>query len=300
MTPQRMQQTPFDEHADRANAVGFHNHRDNSHSDIISDGLVSGLREVCPSLRRHLDAGTVGCWKNQPNPWGRKRNTDLVIADPLKSSLPATLPPTPYPSQGAASMRGAKPDNTRVRIVIEHKSVITAHRNRSARHDDLNNLSKEAAGESRVVVAATVMVGMAARVLNVPDRIMPRYYAQSERSGRLVRKLDEERFNREVLARLRAHDPKLLNDFPDAVSYNTPRDIEDTLAKFGTLRLRPPDDRTKPGLDALLLVPVYYDNVGPARVARDNPYDINVDAAYQAFLQRIAGDYDRIWSGSTG
>ncbi|MCA1814541.1 MAG: hypothetical protein LC624_11425 [Halobacteriales archaeon] len=286
-----MSLTPFDDHAARADANGFHNHRDNSHSDLISDGITRDLRAMCEPLRRHLDEGVVGAWKNQPNPWGRKRNTDLVVAEPA-ARVGVPIGPTAW--RGAASVRGLRPDSARIRVVVEHKSVITAHRNRSARHDDLNNLWQEAAQESHAVIAATVMIGLAPKVLNVPDRIMPRYYAQTEMNGRVARRFDAERFEREVLSRIHAHDAKLWSDFPEAVSYNTPQDIETTIAKFATLPIRPVT-RATPGLDALLLVPVMYDNVNTPTVGRQNRFGLDVDVAYARFLERIASAYVANW-----
>jgi len=189
------------------------------------------------------------------------------------------------------------PDPDKIRIISEHKSVITAHRNRSARHDDLNNLYQDTSNTSElVIVTATVMVGIAERYLNVSDQIKRRYQKNvTTRSGKTKKVLDAERFNDEVLSRLRAHDQNLWKDFSDDVSYNTTRDINATFELFRTLPVRPLNARNKPGYDAFLIVPVHYDNVNPARVARDNPFGIDIERDYQAFIQRIINIYEMLW-----
>ena len=147
---------PFDLHAKRANDVGYHNHRQNSHSDIISEGIFADIRTESTLIRDEIDKGVVNFWTNTCIPWGRGRNTDFVIAEPKIIDGKTTV------------------DSEKVRMIIEHKSVVTAHRNRDARHDDLNNLYQEAAKDERVIIGATVMIGMNLRYLNIPDSIKKR------------------------------------------------------------------------------------------------------------------------------
>jgi len=274
--------TPFDAHAEMVNRMGYHNHRVNTHSNIISDGILRDLWELCPALHSDLEEGRVGYWKNEKINWGRGRVTDVVVAEP---SFQRTEKPRREPTfdwHGAASIKGAKPNLKKLRIVIEHKSVITAHRNRDARHDDLNNMWQEATSD--VIVGATVMIGLAERYLNVADQL-------KKRAG-------EERFNAEIVPRLKAHDRTLFDDFAFAISNNKPDQSRKTFEKFSTLPIRPPD-RSARGFDVLFLCPVYYDNVNPAYVARDNPFGINVDSNYQEFLKRICNDYTRLWGNKT-
>jgi hypothetical protein len=271
--------TPFDLHAAETNNEGYHNHRVNTHSDIVSDAIIRDLWKKCPTIHRDLENGKIGYWKNQKIDWGRGRQTDMVVAEPVLP--PSRIAETKMDWHGAAATRGAKPRLDKVRIVVEHKSVITAHRNRDARHDDLNNLWQEASNAGGdVIVGATVMIGLAERYLNVPDRLKAR--------------ISKDQFNNEVLPRLKAHDPKLFSDFPYAVSSNRPSDPRLSFDKFNTLPRRPPH-RSKPGFDVLLLCPVNYDNVSAAQVARKNPFGIDVDAECEKFLQRICADYTRLW-----
>lgn len=276
-----MNRTPFDAHAEATNKEGYHNHRVNTHSDVVSDAIVEDLWKMCATLRKDLESGRVGYWKNKKLNWGRKQATDLIIAPPL--SQPQNESPN-VPSSGwhgAAGIKGMKPDLTKIRVAIEHKSVATAHRNRDARYDDLNNLWQDAntAGVD-AIVGGTVMVGLAKRFLNVPDRL--KFLA------------GKDRFGHEILPRLKAHDKTLADEFPKAISENTPKQQAETFRKFNTLPRRPPD-RSRAGLDVLLLCPIHYDNIGPARVARDNPFGIDVDAEYKKFLERICTDYSRLW-----
>jgi hypothetical protein len=268
--------TPFDIHAEMVNRIGYHNHRVNTHSDIISNGIIEDLKHISKTFASDLESGRIGCFKNQPNPWGRKRNTDLIIAKPLTKSKSS-------PSQ--------------IRAIIEHKSVITAHRNRDARHDDLFNLCQEAAADPHIVVAGTVMIGLCERVLNIPDHIRKTYKLPGiSKSGRRGTDIDEDRFEKEILSRVRSHDQKLWADFEYAVSYNTPGDIQKTLSKFRTLPIRQKNNPDFAGFDALLLVPVYYNNVDPARVARDNNLGMDVDKDYNLFISTISKAYEERYS----
>lgn len=291
-----MPSTPFDEHASRANEEGYHNHRVNTHSDLVSEGIIRDLVARSPALRTHLDKGQVGFWVNRRNPWGRKRNTDFVIAEP---NLDGKVRPellVPLGLRGAAAW-GLNPDPANVRMIGEHKSVITAHRNRSARHDDLDHLYKDANAHGKeVIVFATVMVGVAEWYLNVADGVkgfFDRWGHDAE--GRRKKVFMEDRFRSEFLPRVRAHDLTLMDDYIAAVSENSPRDIEATFEAFQTLPRRPATDRSQPGFDALLLVPVHYDNIHPARVERENRFQIDVDLAYDRFLNRLASDYERLF-----
>ena len=264
--------TPFDRHADLVNKIGYHNHRVNTHSDIISDGIIEDLKRVSKTFASDLASNRIGCFKNQPNPWGRKRNTDLIIAKPLTKS---------------------KPNPAEIRAILEHKSVLTAHRNRDARHDDLFNLCQEASADPHIVVAGTVMIGICERYLNIPDHIRKQYKLPGiSKGGRRGTDIDEQRFEKEILSRVRSHDQKLWDDFEYAVSYNPPGDIQKTLSKFRTLPLRSKSDPYAEGFDALLLVPVYYNNVDPARVARDNDLGMDVDRDYVAFITAISTAYE--------
>jgi len=109
--------TPFDQVIEQIKRRGFHNHRLLEHSDIVSLGILKDLQEQCEPLATDLESGKVKHWLNKSAPGARGRQIDLWIGEPR--------------SDGS-------PDPAKLRIGIENKSVITAHRNRDARFDDLN------------------------------------------------------------------------------------------------------------------------------------------------------------------
>lgn len=67
-----------------------------------------------------------------------------------------------------------KPDLEKLRLCAKNKSVTTTHRNQCARFDDLNQAPLALHnGQAEAIVVATFIIGVAERVLNVPDRVMP-------------------------------------------------------------------------------------------------------------------------------
>jgi len=131
------------------------------------------------------------------------------------------------------------------------------------------------------ILVATVLVGLAENVLNVPDRVKPF--------------MQPEEFVRRVLPRLSSGDDTLWDEFRHAVSRNRPRDPERTVKKFRELPTRPPGRTDLVAYDYVLLVPVFIDNVYPPRVARDNALGIDVDAEYRTMLDRICKAYTARW-----
>jgi hypothetical protein len=212
--------TPFDAVIEQIKKRGFHNQRQQEHSDTIGRGILEDLRHLCRPLRRDLDSGKIQYWLNKRTPGARGRKIDLLV--------------------GEATPKG-KPDLDKLRICVENKSVVTAHRNSDARFDDLNeSLQVLHKAKSEAVLVATVMIGVAERVLNVPDRITPFYKG----------KMDE--FNTKVLPRLSSGDAKLWDEFAWAVSTNKPDDPASTAAKFRKLDLRSPGHTHVVGYDYLL------------------------------------------------
>jgi hypothetical protein len=254
--------TPFDEVIDDIKVRGFHNHRLEDHSGTVSRGIVRDLRAMCEPFRQDLTTGCIREWRDLPSPGGRARKLDLVIAEP----------------SGDAN----RPDLSRLRLCVENKSVVTAHRNRTNRYDDLSDvLGVLHQKKPDAILVATVLVGLAQRVLNVPDRVKPF--------------LPPNRFIRRVLPRLSTGDNTLWEQFPHAVSRNQPLDAERTVKKFRELPTRPPGRTDLLAYDYVLLVPVFIDNVTPPRIARENSLSIDIDAEYRAMLDRICKAYNARW-----
>ena len=192
----------------------------------------------------------------------RRAQLDLVVAEP-----------------GAEE---GGPDLGRLRLCVENKSVVTAHRNRTNRYDDLSDVVGVLHQKKPdAILVATVLVGLAENVLNVPDRVKP-FMPPEDFVGR-------------VLPRLSSGDDTLWDEFRHAVSRNRPRDPERTVEKFRELPTRPPGRTDLVAYDYVLLVPVFIDNVRPPRVARDNALGIDVDGDYRAMLDRICKAYTARW-----
>jgi hypothetical protein len=254
-----MTATPFDAAIEAIAQAGYHNHRLETHSDLVSDGFVHDLSQRCHAFRADLDRGTIRVWKNVPSPGDRRRRVDLFIGEPGPEGLP---------------------DPARVRIAIENKSVITAHRNRTNRFDDLAKvLSAVQSARPEAILIATVLVGTADRVLNVPDHVKKIYQN------------DETTFAREVRPRLSSGDETLLSDFHWAVSHNARHDPGNTVELFRSLPTRGVAQTHVQGFDSVLIVPVAIDNIHPPRVERINTLGIDVDADYAAALERTCRAY---------
>lgn len=253
--------TPFDKVVAHINASGYHNQRQQIHSDLVSEGIHADLLKSCEKFRQDHDRAVVKKWINVKTPGDRERNIDLFVGEPDPADL-------------------EKPNLGLVRFCVENKSVITAHRNRTNRFDDLDKIMGSLhAVRSQAVIVATVLIGVSSRYLNVADEIR----------GRVPN------FERKVFPRLSTGDEKLFKDFPFAVSKNGPRDAERTLAKLRQLSVRDPGMTHERGFDFLLLVPVHIDNVHPASIARDNPYGIDFDKDYALMLKTICAAYRARW-----
>lgn len=255
--------TPFDKAISAVATAGYHNHRLETHSDTVSDGLFDDLRATCEPIRRDVERGVVRVWKNVSAPGDRLRKVDLFVGEPN--------------AEGG-------PDIRRVRIALENKSVITAHRNRTNRFDDLRKVLGAIHGaRPEALLIATVLVGLADRVLNIPDQVHKFY---RDREGE---------FDRDVLPRLSSGDAELWREFDWGVSRNRPTDPTRTVELFRTLPTRKPGHTHVEGYDYVLLVPVQIDNVNPPALPRPNPLGIDVDAEYQRLLVQMCSAYTARW-----
>jgi hypothetical protein len=256
--------TPFDDVIADIKKRGYHNHRLEDHSDTVSKGIFQDLLKRCKPFKEDWEASKIDQWLNVPAPGARHRKIDLFVGEKLPDSK--------------------NPDLDRLRICLENKSVVTAHRNRDARFDDLNeSLQVLHKVKPEAVLVATVMIGTAQQVLNVPDKIKPMYKDR----------IDE--FDKKVLPRLSSGDHSLWKEFRYAISDNRATDPEKTLEKFRGLPQRQPGHTHVVGYDFLLFVPVYIDNVNPPYVDRSNFLGIDIDKEYAAMLDRICKAYQTRW-----
>ncbi len=255
--------TPTDAVIAAIAAARYHNHRLETHSDIVSDGIVTSLREQCAAFRDDLESGLVRSWRNVASPGDRERRVDLFVGE---------------------SEADDQPNIAKVRIAIENKSVITAHRNTTNRFDDLKKVVATVQGaRPEALLIATVCIGVAERTLNIPDQVHKFY-----------RDRDDE-FEQKVLPRLSSGDDSLFSDFPWAVSYNRPSDAKKTLDLFRTLPTRGSAQTYLVAYDSVLLVPIRIDNVHPPELPRLNTLGIDVDADYQDCIIRTCRAYTARW-----
>ncbi len=255
--------TPFDAAIEAIRKAGYHNHRLETHSDVVSSGMYEDLLRCCDALRTDVDSGAVRMWENVASPGDRQRKVDLFIGEP-----------------------GAKgePVIEKVRVAVENKSVITAHRNRTNRFDDLTKvLSAIHKARPEAILVATIMVGMAPRVLNVPDGVRKMF------KGR------DEQFERDVLPRLSSGDEGLWEEFAFAVSENRPNEPLRTVAEFDKLPTRKPGHTHVAAFDFVLQVPVFVDNVHAPYVARNSLLGIDIDREYARMLEQLCSGYKARW-----
>lgn len=255
--------TPFDAALAAIAAAGYHNHRLETHSDIVSDGIVDDLKVQCEAFRKDVESGAVRIWKNVSSPGDRERRVDLFVGEPNELG---------------------EPDIAKVRIAIENKSVITAHRNRTNRFDDLSKvMAAIQSARPQALLIATILVGLADRVLNVPDHVHKFYRDR------------QDDFERDVLPRLSSGDESLFSEFSWAISANRPGEAAKTVSLFRTLPVRGPAETHLTAYDSVLLVPVHIDNVHPPVLPRPNELGIDVDAEYAEFIGKTCRAYTARW-----
>lgn len=256
--------TPFEKVIEQIAAAGYHNHRLESHSDVVSNGIIEDLLNHCEPFRQDFEAGLVGTWLNARAPGARRRKIDLFIGEP---------------QQGMTV-----PDISKLRICVENKSVVTAHRNRGSRFDDLNETMNVVHGvRKEAVIVATVLIGTARKVLNIPDEVKKRY------KGKPMK------FETKVVPRLSKGDQQLWKEFASAISVNSPNDPARTAARFRSLPTRRPGHTHVQGYDYVLLVPVDIDNVNPPKLAIDNDLGIDIEHDYREMIDTICTAYRTRW-----
>lgn len=255
--------TPFDKAIAAIAEARYHNHRLEAHSDTVSTALFEDLLDFCRPLRDDFEKGAVKVWKNVSAPGDRLRKVDLFVGEPTSDG---------------------QPDMNKVRIAVENKSVITAHRNVTNRFDDLRKvLSAVHSARPEALLIATVLVGVSSRLLNIPDQVHKFF------RGR------EEDFESTILPRLSSGDPSLWEEFNWAISINRPKDAAKTVALLRTLPTRQPGHTHVQGYDYVLIVPVEIDNVNPPSLPRPNALGIDVDREYQEMLEKLCSGYTARW-----
>lgn len=248
--------SPFNEILDHIRATGYHNHRKEVHSDILSRRIVADLRSECPAFNADIESGRIRTWEKTKGP--DDRTTDLIA--------------------GPTNANGG-PDLSAVRILVENKSVVTAHRNRNARWQDIDRERRSAhSANPKTIVIATLIVGVCERVLNVPD---------------CVAKLHKTTFESQVRPRLSTGDQSLWQEFSMCVGLNKPDDPSKTISMFRELPIRKGSDTHEAALDFLLIAPFAIDNVNPPRL--DFTMNIDPEDEYRRMIRHACRLYTLRW-----
>lgn len=258
--------TPFNKVIKHIKRIGYHNHRRETHSNIVSDEIFRDLLTHCEQLKKDYEKGLIKKWEKKKAPGNRGRRIDLLIGKP--------------------DVEG-EPDLEKVRLALENKSVITAHRNKSARFDDLTEELKAIQNKRQdAIIVATIMVGLAEKVLNVPDQVKKRYKGK------------EDEFQNKILPRLSTGDNSLWEEFDWAISENKPDDPQKTVKRFRELPLRNPALTHEYGYDYVLIVPVHIDNVNPPSLPKE-ALGIKIKEDYKEMMDVICKAYKARWHLST-
>ena len=173
---------------------------------------------------------------------------------------------------------------SRLGQISKLESVITAHRNRTNRFDDLRKvLSAVHGARPEALLVATVLVGLSERVLNIPDQVHKFYRDR------------EDEFESKVLPRLSSGDSVLWNEFSWAISSNRPNDPRKTVDLFRTIPTRGSGHTHVQGYDYILLVPVQIDNVNAPELPRKNVLGIDIDLEYRLLIEQMCSAYTARW-----
>lgn len=258
--------TPFDTIISGIKTRRYHNPRVGEHINTLRRGIVGDPARDCPDFGSDLSTQVVACWEDVRDLALFNRKLDFVSGEP--------------DSDGA-------PDVNKLRVCIKHKSAITSHRAANSRFADLAATSHALEwAKSEAILVAVVIVGVAEKVLNVPDGIKPRFKKQPDV------------FKKEVLPRLSTGDQSLWDEFAWAVSENRPDAPQSTIKKFRELQLRRPGRTHIIGYDYLLLAPAYIDNVNPPYIVPPGDprsFGIDVESDYAKMLEIICKAYTARW-----
>lgn len=129
-----------------------------------------------------------------------------------------------------------------------------------------------------------MLVGLAERVLNVPDQLHKFYRDEKQKE-----------FEDVILPRLSSGDQSLWTEFPWAVSENRESQPAKSVALFRQLPTRKPGHTHVEGFDWVLLVPMQIDNVNPPSIPRPNSLGIDVDLEYRRMLDQLCAAYTARW-----
>jgi hypothetical protein len=240
----------------------FHSHRGQAHSTLLSEYILDDLSQRCKLFREDLASGAVRNYGLSKTPGARGRKADLLIAQPISEDK-------------------TKPDFRRLRLCVENKSVVTAHRNAPARYDDLTEVLRVLHGEQpEAMFVATVLVGVSPRYLNINDGVK-----------KCCKIWGTKAFKSRILPRLSTGDQALWDEFPEHISRNKPEAARGSIEMFRKLPTRTKAQTHKVGYDFLLLVPVDIDNVNAPKLSPPGTLGIDAVSDYDSMIDQICETY---------
>jgi len=291
---------------------GVYHPRDQRVSTQLGLEILRDLYFVSPEFREDVNCGRI-CYgfnlKFEKTSTSNSKRTDLAIGVLDES---ADIPPilTKYledapliPEMKMLHITTRDRDLMKeVRIAMENKSVITAHRNRNNRSDELVSiadvLSEACPG---AILVATVMIGTATEFLNY--EVLQRAEGVLEVFCERVRggyQLDE-------IKRLLGRSAPEIADFLNQprirkalISTNESQEPFNTMDRMHGV-LKPRENTSQIGYDVLILQFCHIDNIGPARLESPEYFKgIYAQYQYNTALKRLSGLYRERFAKSNG
>ena len=267
-------QNAFKKLMEHLNELGYHHPRTaRTHSNALSKFMLDDLIINCPDLKQDFLDGTV-CYDLDVNVStdDSDHDIDFVIGSPIEK------PTTPGVNQNKL-----KPGS--FRIVIEHKSVITAHRNMKNRLRDMKEFAQHAFEyRGDIIIGGTMLVGTSLQYLSVEsiDRILD-----------ALGETDKSNYWRSLMCK---NNQELVDKFGDtkALTTNRSKDPHKSFQLYlNEIPMRQSTDVM--GYDAFVVQPVQIDNIGPCRL-HDELFGPRRDImTYETFINAIKTTYQTRW-----
>jgi hypothetical protein len=283
--------TAFSDLIDFIRNERIHHPRTGVHSDILSKGLLNDLCRVSDVFLNHAEEGEI-CYKLNMKIEDASRHhvVDLVIGRPRnKGQLQAKSEQL----AGDGPLCQCVGELVETRIIIENKSLVTAHRNvfnRTRILTDISDFVRNSKHKDAILIG-TFLVGTAERFLNYETFVRAR-----DVLNRLCKKSS---YDFDSLEKNIGTGSRELRDFvtnpnlPERmVSVNRTDDPKRTLQSIvGDI---PVKTDTKTGYDALIIQFCHIDNVDPPRLDFPDFFD---DPSYSHFrydnaMKHIGRIYD--------
>lgn len=259
---------------------GFHHPRAaQSHSDQLSKFIIEDLLMNCHEIREDARNREISFDLNVNVAADISDHIiDLVIGDLNRNIRAKGL----FRTNNFEIVQSSPLEN-RYRILIEHKSVITAHRNKKNRLRDLKEFASHSYNyRSSVIICGTIMVGTAVEYFSV------------ENLGRYLKALGRINEDEEIKARLCKNDKTLYQEYKDTTVITTNR-IDDPDKTFNLFLNEIPirNSIEERGFDAFYSPFIHIDNLRECRV--DNAfmakYRENINN-YNHFISQICNNYN--------